>query len=322
MTEAAKALGIGAQACLRYAKFLELPMEKRLHPKSHHNAYWLPESGYIRLREWLDKYSWSERRQQARKKYDLEVYGVEYYNNREKDRRTKLERYGDEHYCNGAQISRTLRAKPVGEKKAIESRRSETKLERYGDEKYNNSRKAAETNLKRYGATSPAKNKNVLEKAKRTNLKKYGTEWPQQNSRFIEERYERWGCYSPHFRYVFEGVYFDSYWELCYYVYQKKILDRDIRRGKVFEYFADGKKHRYECDFLLEGENIEIKGDQFFNEVGELRNIYTGELQKEKESCMKMNNVRILSKGELAPIIKLISEKYPNLKEETCISRR
>lgn len=258
----------------------------------------------------------------ARKAHDLNIYGVEYYNNREKDRKTKLERYGDEHYCNGSQISKTLRSKSQEEKELIEEKRGRTKLEKYGNRKYNNSKKARETNLKKYGTTSPAKNRIVLEKAKRTNLERYGTEWPQLNEELIKERYEKYGCYSPHLRYTYDEIFFDSYWELCYYVYNKEILHNNIQRGRVFEYYINGKKHRYECDFLLENENIEIKGNQFLDENGSLVNIYSGQHLKEKEECMRKNNVKILSKKDLQPIIKIVSKRYPDLKETACASGR
>ena len=56
------------------------------------------------------------------------------------------------------------------------------------------------------------------------------------------------------------GVYFDSSWELAYWLY---CVDHNIpieRNEKGFEYYIDDKRHLYYPDFIVNGEYVEIKG--------------------------------------------------------------
>ena len=58
-----------------------------------------------------------------------------------------------------------------------------------------------QTNLKKYGVTSPAKNKDVLEKIKQTNLEKYGVEFVAQNKevydKVVKTNIEKYGVENP-----------------------------------------------------------------------------------------------------------------------------
>ena len=86
-------------------------------------------------------------------------------------------------------------------KECLNETKKETNLLRYGGtspmacEKVKS--KVKETNLEKYGAVAPIQNKQIMEKTKKTNLEKYGYENTFQVPEFIEKsartRFERYG---------------------------------------------------------------------------------------------------------------------------------
>lgn len=88
-----------ANICLNIL-FLGLKVEIKTHPKSHNDVWWISESDYEKLKNFLDTYSKSERRKLLRTKTDLQKHQVPYYTNREKCAKTKEERYNDSRYNN------------------------------------------------------------------------------------------------------------------------------------------------------------------------------------------------------------------------------
>jgi hypothetical protein len=71
----------------------------------------------------------------------------------------------------------------------------------------------------------------------------------------------------------------------------------------------------YEPDFLINGQLIEIKGDHFFNEKGELINPYNNKLMIEKQNCMIKNNVKILKKNDLIDAFEHFESKNYDIKD-------
>ena len=72
----------------------------------------------------------------------------------------------------------------------------------------------------------------------------------------------------------------------------------------------NNKFHVYECDFLVnETENVEIKGNQLLDKNGNLKQMKTREWDYCKQKCMKENNVHVISKSEIKPIINIINKK-------------
>ena len=94
-------------------------------------------------------------------------------------------------------------------------------------------------------------------------------------------------------KYKYDGEYFDSFPELCFYLYHKSI-GKDIKRSKLqIPYFFQGEKHIYLPDFELEGQIIEIKGDHLFEQL-----LIPDTLDNAKYHCMLENNVTILTSSE------------------------
>ena len=111
-------------------------------------------------------------------------------------------------------------------------------------------------------------------------------------------------------KYYYNNVYFDSSWELAFYIYS---LDNgcNIKRCiKSFIYYKDNQEHNYFPDFICDNNYIEIKGKQFINEAGELINPFNKELNLEKQQCMIDNNVKVLLEKDIKPILEYINIKY------------
>lgn len=179
--------------------------------------------------------------------------------------------------------------------------------------------KLRETNRQKYGYKSAMQNPDIKQKVRDFYLKNFGV---INNSCLPEEKEQRrkgmirlnlsGGMLSK--KYIYDGVSFDSAAEVYYYIYNKKILHNDIQRGKNFEYFVNGIRHIYECDFLVNGENIEIKGEHLINEGGELVDFYGGkEVLKEKTQCLRNNNVKIILDKDLKEVTAEVDEMFPGV---------
>lgn len=182
---------------------------------------------------------------------------------REKQKQTMIQKYGVEYFS---------------QNELLREKGNKTKLEKYGDKNYNNREKSKQTCLEKYGVDNSFKCEAVREKWQNNMLQRYGTTHQ----------------YFGHSFYKYEGVIFDSSWELIYFAYLK-LQDIDFKyHPKRIPYFIDDKKHWYEPDFEVNGQLIEIKGPQFLKE-GHLYNPFTCSFDKEKEQCMLDNDVIIIS---------------------------
>jgi len=147
-------------------------------------------------------------------------------------------------------------------------------------------------------------------KIEETKLKKYGKRSTTNTKKSMNSRLKNHGTLSVTYRYKFEGLEFHSSWEVYFYIYNKYILKNDITKGKIFEYMYEGNIHRYECDFLVNGENVEIKGGQLLDENGNLKQMKTRKWDICKQKCMEENNVKLIVKKDIIKIIKIVNDTY------------
>ena len=210
-----------------------------------------------------------------------------------KTKKTKLEKYGDENYTNSQKISETMlerygvRSYTLSEE--FKEKSENTKLLRYGNAKFTNSKKTKATKLKRYGDefySNPKKNKNTL-------FRKYGKLHIRSN-------------------YLYENIYFDSSWELAFYIYNKDHGNEILREPKSINFTFNNDEYNYFPDFLLNGELIEIKGDQFLK-----NNTFINPFDPSKNEFMKSlyqccidNNVKIISTKDISPYLQYVKTKY------------
>ena len=215
-----------------------------------------------------------------------------------------------------------------------------TKEEKYGDSGYNNIEKIKETNLNKYGVENISQAsvykdniESIREKAKETCIEKYGTEYYSQSEKFKRLQKERtektrktclekYGVVNvsladeislkKHFVYKYDGIVFDSSWELALWIYCKDHGEEIERNPIKYEYFFEDKKYYYIPDFKYKGKIIEIKGPQFFEGdkmICPFDRKFDG-LFEAKHTCMKKYGVEIWGKKELDFVLNYIKESY------------
>ena len=170
-----------------------------------------------------------------------------------------------------------------------------------------------ETCQEKYGVSNPMKLKSTLDKRVETWKEKYGVEnVAQLDENKIKTREKGRTIWT----YLYNGLYFDSSWELQFYRYLEDNCKDFQYKPQPLKY-EDGDKHRlYFPDFLVEGTYIEIKGDhlikdgkltvpEYFHDDGKLKQKY-----ESKQKCMDFYEVKILSLKGLKPIIEENNSKY------------
>jgi len=212
----------------------------------------------------------------------VEKYGVDNFSktNTFKDnlKLHNLEKYGVEHYF------QTVECK---------EKTKQNNLEKYGVEHYFQSKECEEKLRAKLDGKRGAASIAVQDAMKQTCLSKYGVEHPMQ----LHEISSR--C---HHKYSFDGKMFDSAWELIYYIWLKDHNISFVFQPKAsFTYTFNSKEHTYNPDFLVEGNYIELKGLQFFNNKNineKMINPFDrslDDLYEAKHQCMLANGVKIIS---------------------------
>jgi len=156
--------------------------------------------------------------------------------------------------------------------------------------------------IETHGYISPFSRKDVQEKCKEETLKNYGVDNIFKLPQFRADNNKL---------YYFEGIPFDSKWEIYFYAFLRDHNKKfEYHPKERFIYFKDGKKHEYRPDFKVEDKFIEIKGGQFFNDRGEPFSPYDNNFWWEKYNCMKENGVNIISEKEIMPYRRYFYSKY------------
>lgn len=155
--------------------------------------------------------------------------------------------------------------------------------------------KVIQTNLEKYNSDNIFASECGKQKIKSTNLKKYGVENPQQNREIQKKTLSH---------YKYDGLNFDSSWELAVFIYCVDNNIPIIRLPVRFEYYdKNNKKHYYFPDFLINNKLVEIKGPQYLDENNQLKN-------KDKQKCMDNNNVNMWTTDEVLPYLNYCINKF------------
>lgn len=268
-----------------------------------------------------------------------------------KSEKTKLERYGDPHYTNRQKSIESWNNKSKEEKEDIYRRISSTNNERYGchpasrqEQKERTKQtcierygaispsisqevkdKIEQTNLERYGVKNVFSNEYIKKKIAKTNLERYGVDNPRK-SKVVDDKIkqtciERYGVEHPFSNhdvrvkcqqsYNYRNIFFDSSWELAYYIY---LTDHNINFQYQPDHYFEFTGKRYYPDFEVNGKYQEIKGEQFFDGDKMVnpydRSIDQDELYEAKHQCMIRNGVEIIRLEQMKPILQYIKETY------------
>lgn len=188
----------------------------------------------------------------------------------------------------GEHISKSLNDRSDKEIEQWITNIKKTKFENHGNENYNN-----------------------IEQIKTTNLEKYGTECVL-NSDYYNKISKR--------KYTYNGIHFDSSWEIAYYIWLKDHnIDFEYQPKSIFQYEFNGKLHKYNPDFKINEEFIEIKSSHFFVNGKMInpykRSKYTKEelelrdgIMEAKHQCMIKNKIKIITNCN--EYIKYVKNKF------------
>lgn len=216
--------------------------------------------------------------------------------------KTKLERYGDAKYTNAEQRKQTLSEK---------------------DEEYwiERKQKVKETSLKKYGATNIFKTNEFKERAKLTKIEKYGDENYNNREKSNQTTIEKYGVanYSQssdfinkkNFKlYKLNNISFDSFPELCVYLY---CINNNIKieRNKVkFKYVFEDKQHYCFVDFVINDKLVEVKGDFLYEQM-----LVENTQDNAKLKCLLEHNVEIWTSEKYNFYIEWFKQNNYNIKD-------
>lgn len=234
----------------------------------------------------------------------------------EKIKQNSVLKYGTEHWLQNDEILNKqfeTNIKRHGVKYSAQvpgalQKRIETTREKYGVDCITQSEhfkdKSSVTNLTKYGVEHALQSDALKSKARQTCIQKYGVPSFSQTEIFQMKRYHR---------YAFNNEYFDSSWELAFYVYHVRMSHHIVREPKHFKYVFDNKERLYFPDFEVEGNYYEIKGDQFFKEDGSMCNPFDHSLDmlfEAKHLCGINNNVIFLRGSDMRLYIDFMKAEF------------
>ena len=261
-----------------------------------------------------------------------------------KRKQTMLERYGTEN--------------PMALEEFIEKQK-QTCIKKYGVDSYTKTEefkeKAKQTNLERYGVEIPMTLDDIKEKLKQTNLERYGVEFYSQTNEWKDKAvdkikqttlehygveyyfqtedckekskktlFEKYGMYhTPSFKYTYNNEYFDSFPELCFYLYHIENNISIEHEPIELIYYCQGKQYSYYPDFKVENQLIEIKGHQFLKEDGTWYCPFDqsyNEVYEAKHQCALANNVKILYNPDYKKYLDWFEEQ--NYKKEDFLVKK
>lgn len=149
------------------------------------------------------------------------------------------------------------------------------------------------TCMEKYGCL-PICSKESKEKAQQTCLERYGDEFPLRSKTFRDNNFSN---------YLYDNEYFDSSWELAFYIYHKDKKLNITRNHKTIKYTFNGEEHRYFPDFEIDGKLFEVKSPYLYEQL-----LVPNTVENAKLQCMKDNNATILT--DCTKYLKYIERHY------------
>lgn len=167
--------------------------------------------------------------------------------------------------------------------------------------------KIKQNNLIKYGVENQFQRNEIQDKIKQTLLQKYGYEYIAQ----VRDVYKK-----SLTKYYFDGESFDSFPEVAVWIFAKD-HNWDIEREPIsFKYEYENKVHLYFPDFCINGQYVEIKGLQFFENKDPNKSMINpynkskNGIAEAKHQCAIQNNVAIWTNKDFSPYIKYVQDNY------------
>ena len=191
--------------------------------------------------------------------------------------------------------------------------------------------------IDKYGVDHPSKSPIVREKTKQKFIDHYGVDNNMKSKDGLEYWQtcfkEKYGVINPgqvpeirdrqRKKYAYDNIQFDSGPELALYIMLKDYnIAFEYQPNEPLLYEHNGKQHLYFPDFKVNGQFIEIKGDQFFDDSGKMICPYRHKKMTDNEyedlcaafeakhQCMLDNNVVILRYKDYKPFLDYVAQKY------------
>lgn len=240
--------------------------------------------------------------------YNLTKYGVSCYFNtddfKQKSKNTCNKNYGVDYYVQTKEFTQRL---------------IQHNIDTYGveypmmNEEFKNN--FIQNFIIKYGVKCPSQLPDFKEKCEKTYMNRFGVTHPMKDPQYRAMIFGK---------YKYNGLLFDSSYELMYYIYN---CDHNIvcqRSPNIkFNYEYNGIDHIYEPDFLVNCDIVEIKGLQFFKcyddslemicpynfDTSEQKEYMDG-LYEAKHQCMLKNNVKILTDNSLKHVFDYFNTNY------------
>lgn len=162
-------------------------------------------------------------------------------------------------------------------------------------------------NLSKYGVENQFQRPEIKEKTKETILQKYGVEYIAQ-SKEIKSKAQT--------KYLYDTERFDSFPELAVWLYAKD-HNWEIKREPIsFKYIVDEREHYYFPDFCINGQLVEVKGLQFFEDKDPTKKMINpydssrNDLAEAKHQCALQNNVAIWTENDYTMYVEYAKTNY------------
>lgn len=148
-------------------------------------------------------------------------------------------------------------------------------------------------------------------------LEKYGS---VNNRKKVEETKLEDREESPKKKYIYEGISFDSSWELAFYIMNKDAGHKVVREPLMIPYESRGITYYYIPDFSVNGSLYEMKGSQLIKDgiwvpsPESLRETNDPEALKEKmrdkQKCAEANGVQVIDHIKIKPYLLYCTAKF------------
>lgn len=159
--------------------------------------------------------------------------------------------------------------------------------------------------------------KSASQKGAPVKLEKYGS---INNRKKVEETKLEGREESSKKKYVYEGMSFDSSWELAFYIMNKDAGHKVVREPLMIPYESRGITYYYIPDFSVNGSLYEMRGSQLIKDgvwipsSESLREADDPEALKEKmrdkQKCAEVNNVQVIDHIKIKPYLLYCTAKF------------
>lgn len=209
-----------------------------------------------------------------------------------------------------------------GASEQAKQKQKETLIKNYGSVKAgykHHQEKRAQTLLKKYGVDNNAKRDDVKIKTKQTLIDKHGSvenAYKERLKAIQNTMMEKYGVttnlvFVKFKKYGYQNVFFDSSWELAYWIWLK---DHNIEfryHEDIIEYMNDkGDISNYYPDFIVDGKIHEIKGDHFFDKEGRPYDLYHKCFWYNKYNLILEKGGKILRHKDIKQYLDYVKKKY------------